>query len=134
MPDGAANPYLMPAAILHAARLGMEQGLEPPPVQPVGAAPNTDVHIPATLEDALAAFQADKELCAALGEDLVTAFVMLKEAEWKRTRRPSPTRRQPRSPTGKSATTCPTTERARPGNARGAGTCGAGPSTSFVCC
>jgi glutamine synthetase len=84
VPDGAANPYLMPAAILHAARFGMEQGLEPPPAQPVGAAPNTDVHIPATLEDALAAFQADKELCGALGEDLVTAFVMLKEAEWKR--------------------------------------------------
>ena len=54
VPDGAANPYLMPAAILHAARFGMEQGLEPPPAQPVGAAPNTDVHIPATLEDALA--------------------------------------------------------------------------------
>ena len=84
VPDGAANPYLMPAAILHAARLGMEHKLEPPPAQPVGAAPNTAVHIPATLEDALAAFQADTELCDALGEDLVTAFVMLKEAEWKR--------------------------------------------------
>ena len=84
VPDGAANPYLMPAAILHACRFGMEQELEPPPPQPVGGAVNTDIHIPPTLEAALAAFRADKELCEALGGDIVTAFVMLKDAEWKR--------------------------------------------------
>jgi glutamine synthetase len=84
VPDGTANPYLMPAAILHACRLGVEHELEPPPPQPVAAEPNTDVHIPPTLEAALQAFEADEELCGALGPDLVTAFTMLKQAEWKR--------------------------------------------------
>ena len=66
-PDGAANPYLAGGAILHAARLGVEHELEPPPPQPVGEEPNTDVRIPANLEAALAALEADKDLCEALG-------------------------------------------------------------------
>src|SRR5207253_1962797 len=45
--DAAANPYLAAAAILHAARFGVEQELELPAPQPVGEPPNTDVHIPA---------------------------------------------------------------------------------------
>ncbi len=84
VPDGAANPYLMAAAVLHACRLGVEAGLEPPDPQPVGEPPNTDVRIPPTLEKALEAFEADKELGEALGPDVVTAFTMLKQAEWKR--------------------------------------------------
>jgi glutamine synthetase len=82
--DGAANPYLAAAALLHAARLGVENELEPPPPQEPGAEVNTDVRIPPTLEKALELFQADKELCEALGSELVTAFTMLKQAEWER--------------------------------------------------
>lgn len=84
MADAAANPYLAAAALLHAARLGVEQELEPPPPQPAGAAPCTDVHVPATLAEALEALEADKELCAALGDMLVRSFVALKRAEWER--------------------------------------------------
>jgi glutamine synthetase len=40
--------------------------------------------VPPTLEKALELFQADKELCEALGSELVTAFTMLKQAEWER--------------------------------------------------
>lgn len=83
-PDGAANPYLVGAAILHAARLGVEEELDPPPPQPAGEAPNTEVKVPPTLDAALDAFEADKELCAALGSELVAAFTMLKRAEWER--------------------------------------------------
>jgi glutamine synthetase len=82
--DGAANPYLAAAALLHVARDGVERDLEPPPDQPVGEEPNTDVRIPATLETALEALAADTFLCEALGSELVTAFTMLKRAEWER--------------------------------------------------
>ena len=84
VPDGAANPYLMAAAILHTCGFGVEHELEPPPPQPVGAEPNTDVHIPPTLEAALQTFEADRELREAIGPEIVTAFTMLKQAEWKR--------------------------------------------------
>jgi glutamine synthetase len=84
MADAAANPYLAAAAFLHAARFGVEGRLGPPPPQPVGEAPNTDVHVPATLAEALDALEADKELRGALGDWLVEAFVALKRAEWER--------------------------------------------------
>ncbi len=84
VPDGAANPYLISAALLHACRFGVEGGLEPPPPQTAGEPPNTEVRIPETLEQGLTAFHTDAQLCEALGPDLVTAFTMLKEAEWKR--------------------------------------------------
>ena len=82
--DAAANPYLAAAAVLHAARLGVEQDLELPAVQPVAGAPNSDVRIPPTLESALDALAADKELVTALGEEMVEAFTILKRAEWER--------------------------------------------------
>ncbi|HEX6400262.1 MAG TPA: glutamine synthetase family protein, partial [Actinomycetota bacterium] len=41
--DAAANPYLAGAAILHAARLGVVEELEPGPPQEPGAEPNTDL-------------------------------------------------------------------------------------------
>lgn len=84
MADAAANPYLAAAAFLHAARFGAEERLQPPPPQPAGQAPNTSVHVPATLSEALEALRADKELCGALGEWLVDSFVALKRAEWER--------------------------------------------------
>lgn len=82
VPDGAANPYLTAAALLHACRLGVEAEADPPPPQPTGADPNTEVRIPPSLEKALDAFEADKELGEALGPDVATTFTMLKRAEW----------------------------------------------------
>jgi glutamine synthetase len=82
--DAAANPYLAAAAILHAARFGVEDDLPLPAPQPVGEAPNSKVHIPANLDAALRALEADAQLSGALGEELVTAFSMLKQAEWDR--------------------------------------------------
>jgi glutamine synthetase len=82
--DAAANPYLAAAAILHAARLGVEHGTELPPPQPVAADPNTDVRIPANLSEALDELEADTELVDAIGREVVEAFVILKRAEWER--------------------------------------------------
>jgi glutamine synthetase len=82
--DAAANPYLAAAALLHAARLGVEEELELPPPQKPGAEPNTDVAVPDTLEEALDELQADTKIVGAIGEWVVESFVTLKRAEWDR--------------------------------------------------
>jgi glutamine synthetase len=82
--DAAANPYLAAAAILHAARLGVEHEMELPPPQPLGEEPNTAVKIPPNLSVAIDKLVEDKELVEALGTELVEAFTILKRAEWER--------------------------------------------------
>jgi glutamine synthetase len=82
--DAAANPYLVGAALLHAARLGVSEGLEPPPPQEPGADPNTDVTVANTLAESLEDLQGDAKLVGAMGEWLVESFVGLKQAEWER--------------------------------------------------
>jgi glutamine synthetase len=82
--DAAANPYLAAAAFLHAARLGVQEGIELPQPQEPGADPNTDVAIPDTLDEALEELQKDTKIVGALGEWVVESFVMLKRAEWDR--------------------------------------------------
>jgi len=84
MSDGAANPYLAAAAVLHAARFGVEHQMSPPEPQPVGEPPNTERRVPPTLETALVALEGDEELCVALGPWLVETFTRLKRAEWER--------------------------------------------------
>ena len=58
--------------------------MSPPEAQVAGEPPNTERCVPPTLEVALAAFEADDELCAALGPWLVETFTKLKRAEWER--------------------------------------------------
>lgn len=82
--DAAANPYLVGAAVLHAARLGVVDELELKPPQPIGEDPDTDVRIPATLVDALDALAADERIVEELGPELVEAFTILKRGEWDR--------------------------------------------------
>jgi len=82
--DAAANPYLVGAAVLHAARFGVEDDLDLPDEQPKGASANSDVRVPATLAEALDALKSDSRLCEALGPEIVEAFTILKQGEWKR--------------------------------------------------
>jgi glutamine synthetase len=84
VPDGAVNPYLAAAVLLHTCRFGVERELEPPQAQPVGRDVTADRHVPGTLSDALEALEADKEIVSAMGEDFVQAFIALKRAEWDR--------------------------------------------------
>jgi glutamine synthetase len=84
VPDGAVNPYLAAAVLLHACRFGVERELDAPDTQPVGGDVASDRHVPANLVDALEALEADKEVVTAMGEEFVQAFVALKRAEWER--------------------------------------------------
>jgi glutamine synthetase len=84
VPDGACNPYLAAAALLHACRFGVEAEMELQPAQPVGQDSVASIHVPATLEEAVEAMQRDEALCEAMGAPFVDAFSQLKLAEWKR--------------------------------------------------
>jgi glutamine synthetase len=84
MSDGAANAYLVAAAVLHAARFGVEHQMQPPEPQPVGEAPNTDRKVPGSLEQALVALETDDELSLAMGAWLIETFTKLKRGEWER--------------------------------------------------
>ncbi|MGB0563522.1 MAG: type III glutamate--ammonia ligase, partial [Spirulinaceae cyanobacterium] len=85
--DGAANPYLLPAAIVAAGLDGIERQLDPgdrndnntytDPLPPEKARP-----LPANLLDALRALKANPIFAQAMGEPCVTAYLKLKHQQW----------------------------------------------------
>ncbi|MFI6287570.1 glutamine synthetase family protein [Streptomyces sp. NPDC051018] len=77
--DGAANPYLVVAALLAAGLDGIERDLIPPP----SLDPHSTV-LPATFRDALAALDRDTVLADALGSRFTEVFVALKREELSR--------------------------------------------------
>jgi glutamine synthetase len=84
MSDGAANPYLATAAILHAARLGVT-GRLPLPAPERALEPDPDLaRCPADLASAIDALESDGDLVAALGPELVANFAAIKRTEWQR--------------------------------------------------
>lgn len=85
--DGAANPYLYPAALLAAGLGGIAERRDP------GRRLDIDMYaeghkvrgarqLPLNLLDALRALEADRRLTAALGPETVAAYVKLRKAEW----------------------------------------------------
>jgi glutamine synthetase len=87
--DGSANPYLAIAVTLLAGLHGLREGIEPPP--PVSgdayrAGPEGGEPLPASLETALAALEADELLTAALGAEIVEPFLAIKRFEIERHR------------------------------------------------
>jgi glutamine synthetase len=77
--DGAANPYLLQAAVLAAGLDGIERRLDPGPRSDANTytdppAPGTAQPLPASLEEALEAFAADTILQAALGTEFCSAY------------------------------------------------------------
>lgn len=85
--DGAANPYLMPAAVMAAGLDGIANKTVP------GKRLDIDMYadghtvrgakkLPLNLLDALRALEKDKTLAASLGEETVSAFIKLKTMEW----------------------------------------------------
>lgn len=90
LPDGSCNPYLATAAILAAGMDGVERKLDP------GKPVNDNLYewspaqlkksgidlLPQNLAEALDAFEKDKVLRTALGEDLSQEFLALKRMEW----------------------------------------------------
>ncbi|HEY1479815.1 MAG TPA: glutamine synthetase family protein [Gaiellales bacterium] len=89
--DGAANPYLASAATLFAGLDGIRRKLEPPaplagliyelPDEQLGA------HLPGTLDEALAALEADEALVDAMGAQLTATFLENKRYELDRARK-----------------------------------------------
>ncbi len=84
--DGAANVHTAIAAVLQAARLGVEHQLEcPDPLVGDGFEDGgTDVASASSLAEALDHLAADPVFTAALSDDLVANFIAIKEAEWER--------------------------------------------------
>ena len=87
LPDGAANPYLLQAAILAAGIDGIATKANP------GERLDIDMYaeghkvkgapkLPLNLLDALRAFNKDKGLRNALGEEFSNSYLKLKNAEW----------------------------------------------------
>ena len=87
LPDGAANPYLLPACIMAAGLDGIERKLDP------GKRHDIDMYaeghkvkgakkLPLNLLDALRAFDKDKHLKDAIGEETSAAFLKLKMNDW----------------------------------------------------
>ena len=87
LPDGAANPYLLPASIMAAGLDGIDRKLDP------GKRHDIDMYaeghkvkgakkLPLNLLDALRAFDKDKHLKSAIGDETSAAFLKLKMNDW----------------------------------------------------
>ena len=80
--DGAANPYVVSAAVLAAALDGIERGLTPPPSLDGWTYEDESAPVlPMTLSSALDALAADEILSGKLGSVFVETFVTLKRDE-----------------------------------------------------
>ena len=87
LPDGAANPYLMQAAILNAGLDGIGNGRDPGQRQDInmyteGYKGPDAKRLPSNLLDALRAFEACGVTREGLGQDFVSSYLLLKDAEW----------------------------------------------------
>jgi len=85
--DGAANPYLLPAAIIAAGLNGIEHKIDPGDrsdnnsyTDPLPA--DKVKLLPANLLDALRSLEGDRVFKAALGESFVTSYLKLKYQQW----------------------------------------------------
>ncbi len=86
MADAATNPYLAVAAVLHAARLGVEHGYDLPAPEDLDGLEQTRAtrHVPSSLPRALDVLSKDEPLQQAVGDLLCTALIELKRDEAKR--------------------------------------------------
>jgi glutamine synthetase len=87
--DGSANPYLATAALLFAGLHGLREDL--PLADPIagdayGLGDAAGEPLPASLEAALDALEADEFLCEAMGPEIVDTFAALKRSELERHR------------------------------------------------
>ncbi|CDX18620.1 Glutamine synthetase 3 [Mesorhizobium sp. ORS 3324] len=87
LPDGAANPYLMQAAIIAAGLSGIRTKADPGQRSDIdmykdGHTVTHGAKLPLNLLDALRAYDDDAELKAAMGEEFSAAYIKLKTQEW----------------------------------------------------
>jgi glutamine synthetase len=87
LPDGAANPYLLPAALLAAGIAGVKGKADPGKrldINMYEAAPAKTKRLPQTLHDALGKLDQSKTLRSMLGDAFIDSYLKLKQAEWNR--------------------------------------------------
>ncbi|OWU83245.1 glutamine synthetase [Oceanicola sp. 22II-s10i] len=87
LPDGAANPYLLQAAIIAAGLSGLASKTDPGQRLDIdmyaeGHLAKDAPRLPLNLLDAIRAFEADGALTAALGAEFSAAYAKLKMQEW----------------------------------------------------
>ena len=84
--DGAAVIHTSIAAVLQAARLGVDGEIDPGPPEGGNGLDTIEatVGVPSSLADALSELEADVDLVQAVGADLVAQHVMVKRTEWER--------------------------------------------------
>jgi glutamine synthetase len=86
--DGAANPYLLPAALLVAGLDGIAKGTDPGKPLDINMyeeghkAPADTKKLPLNLLDALRLTQKSTLLRRELGDEFVDSYVKLKNREW----------------------------------------------------
>ncbi len=85
--DGAANPYLLPAAITAAGLDGIERSLDPGKRLDINMYAEAEKaegakKLPLNMLDALRELEADATLAEKLGSETVSAFLKLKMNEW----------------------------------------------------
>ena len=83
MADGVANPYVAVAAVLQAAKLGVEHNYELGPAESQDCLGSQDAKdgVGGSLEESLKDLSADSALVEVLGETLVQNHVCIKEVE-----------------------------------------------------
>jgi len=88
MADASSNPYTTTAAVLHASRLGFENGYELPPMETGDGFDKTDARDSTadTLKGAIADLKADDVLTGAIGQMLCDNHIFMKEKEVKKTK------------------------------------------------
>lgn len=86
--DASANPYTAVAAVLQAARLGVEHGYDLPSPETGDGFETQDAKNSTgiDLKSAIADLRADSELCTAVGTELTENHIFMKEKEHRKTR------------------------------------------------
>ena len=87
LPDGAANPYLLQAAIIAAGLSGLETKADPGKRYDIdmyaeGHTVTNAPKLPLNLLDAIRAFEADNALTAMLGTEFAQSYAKMKMQEW----------------------------------------------------
>ena len=86
LPDGAANPYLLPAAIIAAGLDGIVRQIEPgdrADCNSYTTIPSHDVkRLPANLLDALRCLEANSVFAKAFGDSVIDSYLKLQYQQW----------------------------------------------------
>ncbi|EHN12753.1 glutamine synthetase family protein [Patulibacter medicamentivorans] len=80
-PGGDVNPYLALAAMIAAGLRGIDEGLVPEPATEGNAYASSAPRLPATLDDAVAAFRASEVAAQAFGPEIVAHYARAGEIE-----------------------------------------------------